>query len=985
MPVEPPQSPLIIFIKNRHAVYYGKICELREVIEGWLAYVQATFPHFTRHTIQHSDEIVLQISNLLFRDEEPSEPIVRLSGVEAYILVASAYLHDAGMVISDKEKMELLASREWKEWTSGEGGGAKRWAEIQQFRTSIEVPDQPTRTFLADVETRHLIGEYVRARHHIRAGRLIELHNEQLGRFAFGDHMLQQAIANVCVGHGLWHHELEDNDRYSDLRDIRGEKVNIRFTAILLRLGDLLDMSVERACPLLLNAASPLPSDSLAHWTQYQRLMHRSITPDQIEITAECNTQDEHRVLQDWCQWIVKEVQNAKLIMPKTRRHSGWRIPDATIEGANPTIKIRPSAGATYIPSDWTLKFDEQAIFERLISDLYDNPLVFIRELIQNALDATRCKMYADLSQEGLEVPDYPTQVNEEYRNRYPVKITLRIEEVLNPSSQEFEKRQVLEIEDYGLGMDEEIIEKYFLQIGRSYYSSEDFRRKFRFTPTSRFGMGFLSVFAVSEKVVVETNKPSSDKYNGPIRFKLTGLRNYLLREQGEREQPGTRIQIHLREPMKLGELTSFISDSCKRVEFPLIVNEIGVETTITAERPEIFIYEKQVVTNENAKFAVRAFPVNRPGIEGELYVFAAIDERGESWGDWGWATYFYPQEHPLAIAPQFPANLICLHGIALDEKSRQQSGPIAMRIDYRNNRLRPTLSRSSAQKQRGEEGGLDPEIESRWEEILREHLTTSPWGSSEDSWWYKQILAEKIPLPTFWAAEPGTIRIYIEGVPQLLSLNELLLIDTLTVAMNPGDEYTSESKRNSSEDPSMPTWDSVLPGISHLDFPRISSKQRKAIFRNRYVSYVRWLSSGNLAIDWTLHTGEKEWFYSQDLLYPIILAELPYSETIGASIHHITEYGSEGTLINQNNPFVQWLVKVKTACEQNQYGLTKEQFQQLISKLHSVLMNRGNEYWFKHLVHYISKWREIPGLPITLYPPDIELTQEMFVLRPKA
>jgi molecular chaperone HtpG len=982
MPVEPPRSPLISFIQDRHKLYYGKICELREVAEGWLSYVQNTFPHFTRHSIQHSDEIVLQISNLLFRDAIPSEPIVQLSGVEAYILVASAYLHDAGMVTSDKEKMEILDSREWREWTSGTGGGAKRWNEIQQFKARTDVADQPTRIFLADVETRHLVSEFVRARHHIRAGRLIELHQEQLGRFAFGDQILQRAIADVCVGHGLRHHELEDSDRFPDLRDIRGEKANIRFTAILLRLGDLLDMSVERACPLLLNAASPLPPDSLAHWTQYRRLMHRSISPDRIEITAECDTQDEHRVLQDWCQWIVEEVKNAKLTMPKARRHGNWMIPDAAMSGADPTIKIRPSKEATYVPSDWTLKFDETAIFELLVGDLYENPLTFIRELIQNALDATRCKMYSDLIREGQERPDYPTQVNEEYRTHYPVKITLRVAEVLNRLSKEMENRHVLEIEDFGIGMDEEIIEKYFLQIGRSYYTSEDFRRKFPFIPTSRFGIGFLSVFAASEQVLVETNKPDSENYDGPIRLQLTGPRNYLLRERGDRDRPGTRIQVHLRELMKPNELTDLVSGWCKRVEFPLILNDLGTETTITAERPEMFTYEQPVVTNENAKFAVRAFPVNRPGIEGELYVFAAIDERGESWGTWGWAKYDYPQQHPLAAEPKFPANLICLHGISINEK--QGTGTTAVRLDYRNNKLNPTLSRSSTKAWASARGFSDPEIESRWAEILKEHLTTSKWGTSEDSWWYKQILAGQLPLPHFWAEEPGTIRVYKGSTPQLLSLNDLLLINTITVAMNPGDEYTPESQRGSEKAPAMPEWDGIVPGISHKDFPYISSQHRKAIFRNRYVSRVRWLPSRHLAVDWTLHRGEQEWFYREDLLYPIILAELPYSKTIGGSIHYVTEYGSETSLINQNNAFVQWVIKVKDACLQNQHSLAKEQLHQLISKLHNVLLYRGEEYWLKHLLHYVSNWREIPGLPAALYPPDTELKKEMFVLMPK-
>ncbi|HEX8249239.1 MAG TPA: hypothetical protein VF599_13765 [Pyrinomonadaceae bacterium] len=107
---KPPDSNLIEFIEKKHPEYYGKICELREAIEGWLSYIPQTFPHYTRHTIRHSDKIIAQISDLLFKNDDATQPIVRLSGVEAYILVAAAYLHDAGMVTSDKEKGEILTS-----------------------------------------------------------------------------------------------------------------------------------------------------------------------------------------------------------------------------------------------------------------------------------------------------------------------------------------------------------------------------------------------------------------------------------------------------------------------------------------------------------------------------------------------------------------------------------------------------------------------------------------------------------------------------------------------------------------------------------------------------------------------------------------------------------------------------------------------------------------------------------------------------------
>ncbi len=426
MSIQPQDTGLLAYIRDRSPLYYGKILELREAVQAWLAYVPQTFPHYTRHTVQHSDELVLQASKLLFTEDDPSRPVIALSAVEGYVLVAAAYLHDVGMVAADREKAEILASETWQRWTTGEGGGANRWREIQALRTAAEPADDSLRHFLADIQVRFLIAEFVRRAHHIRAADVIQQHQASLGRFALDDPVLQRTVSDICVAHGLRQHELEDNERYPLLRDIQGQATNVRLVATLLRLADLLDMSHDRACPMLLNAACPLPSDSYAHWTQYQRISHRVTSPDRIEITAECENQNEHRVLHDWCQWIVDEVQAARLATARFIRHKDWLPPVASLEGANPSIKVRPLLGATYVPSTWVFELDRDTVFERLIHDVYANPSVFLRELVQNALDANRCQMYSDLRESGVEPPDFSTQVNADFRALFPVKVALR-------------------------------------------------------------------------------------------------------------------------------------------------------------------------------------------------------------------------------------------------------------------------------------------------------------------------------------------------------------------------------------------------------------------------------------------------------------------------------------------------------------------------------------------------------------------------------
>lgn len=968
MNVEPHKTALMSYLKSLNEVYFGKVLELREAVTGWLAYIPETFPHYTRHTVQHSDEIVRQVSKLLFKNDDPAQPAIRLSAAEAYVLIAAAYLHDSGMVSPDKEKLEIITSnQEWKNWTTGEGGGAKRWREIEKLRQGPVPADETTRHFIADLQTRFLIAEFIRRSHHLRAADVIRQHQSPLGRFAFDDPIMQRTIADVCVAHGLRTHELEDREKYPDRRDIQGYAVNVRLLAILLRLGDLLDMSYDRACPLLLNAANPLPADSYAHWTQYQRLTHRATSPDKIEITAECETQEEHRVLQDWCQWIVEEVSQAEILMSRVELHHAWQPPVATMDKPEASIKIRPAAGANYVPSKWTFELDHEAVLNLLIRDIYEDPLTFIRELIQNALDANRSQMYLDLVKDGIPPPEYPTQVDEERRQRYPVRVSLETRQVPNELSGEVEERQAVIVDDSGIGMDEEIIKRYFLQVGRSYYTTEEFRRNFGFIPTSRFGIGFLSVFAASDRIVVQTYKPSSPKHDEPLRLTLTGTRNYLLTEKGNRRASGTRIEVLLSDPIPQEKLTELVTGWCRRVEFPIFLDDLGLQQTVVAERPEQFTAEVPDVTEEGAKFVVRAFPVNRPGIEGEFYVFARVSEDGEFWFRYSYEREEYLRNHPQASLPILPFDLICLHGIKLDPLDRWPYADMRReRLDYRGNKFNLTLSRQSRRSRYREP---DPEIESRWEEILREHLSESRYATSADSWKYKQSLVDSYPLDSLWDSLPGMIPVHVNGEVKFLSLKEVQAMPVISIAISPEPlEVRSDDGERDSIDI---TGESTL--IIKDDFKLLSNSHNYSLIGNRPLTNARWLSRNILVLDWTLPSEKIKPLYSG-----VRFVKLPCPTIIGLPPRL---FGSHLIyLINDDHAFAQWLKNVKVACNQQQGSLRSEQFDRL---MRVTCLTCENPYQnMEKLNKHLAGWLEIPDLSPELYPPLTEVTPEMFQLK---
>ena len=968
------QLPLMAHLKSLDDMYYGKIFELRNEVQEWLSYIPGTFPHYTRHSIKHSDEIVIQVSKLLFKDDT-SPSCIRLSAAEIYILIAAAYLHDSGMVAADKEKLEILTSNtEWKNWTSGEGGGARRWREIEEIRNGLSGLDQSARNFVADLQTRYLLAEFIRRIHHLRAADVIKQFQDHLGRFAFGDPMMQATIADICIAHGLQHYELEDREKYPERRDIQGYSVNVRLLAILLRLGDLLDMSYDRACPLLMNAANPLPADSIAHWTQYQRIKQRATTPDIIEIIAECQTQEEHRVLQDWCQWIVDEVRHARVLINRSELYRDWQPPAAILEGPSATIKIRPASNATYIPAKWTFEFDHTAVIQLLMRDVYSSPLVFIRELIQNALDANRCQMYMDLAAQGEKLPDYPTQVNDNHRRHYPVEITLESRHVLNEMSNETEERQVLIIEDNGIGMDNEIIKRYFLQIGRSYYMTDEFRRKFPFAPTSRFGVGFLSVFAVSDNVVVETYKPSSPSQDGPVRLTLTGPRNYLLTEVSSRRRSGTKVEVLLREPLEKGEITKLISQWCPRVELSIVINDMGLKTTIVAEKPEQFITETPSIIEQGAKFVIRAFPINRPGIEGELYLFAEVNEIGERWDRWTYAKEYYLRNHPQATIPELPGNLVCLHGIFVSSRhlfERAYTNHMRARIDYRSNKFIPELSRETTI---GSDLASTTELISRYEEILNDHLASSPFATSEESWKYKNSLARYFQISSFWHTIPGMIPINTEGNTQYLSSRDVQDLPVITTIFSMKSIYNRFTEDKS--DYIFPLEDIKTPIISGKDLRYIARSLNLEIFKNRSPLNFRLISNKYISFDWVAPVPENHLYLAGPLRKVNLLAELPE----GLIAIHLDSLGDGYNLLNINHPFIKWLRNVSGACMHGEYELRADSFDIVLNSIDQLA-----EYTLlsqtKDIEKYLESWLQIPNLPAELYPPFTKFTANMFML----
>jgi len=169
------------------------------------------------------------------------------------------------------------------------------------------------------------------------------------------------------------------------------------------------------------------------------------------------------------------------------------------------------------------LQIHSENIFPIIKKWLYTDKEIFIRELVSNSCDALyKLKI---LNEKGI------TDVNES---------TFRIDVNLDKD------KKTIVVQDTGIGMTEEEVEKYIAQIAFS--GAEEFVEKHK-TKEERdeiighFGLGFYSAYMVANDV--EIDSLSYQEGAKPAYWKCDGSSDYELKE-GTKQERGTKITLHV-------------------------------------------------------------------------------------------------------------------------------------------------------------------------------------------------------------------------------------------------------------------------------------------------------------------------------------------------------------------------------------------------------------------------------------------------------
>lgn len=167
---------------------------------------------------------------------------------------------------------------------------------------------------------------------------------------------------------------------------------------------------------------------------------------------------------------------------------------------------------------------------------LYPEPYTFVRELIQNSVDAC---------------------------NRVRIKQThIKLRIILNINS----KENFIEVTDEGDGMTKSIIKNHFSVIGKSI--SQEFNDSTgNFNLISQFGIGFISTFIVAEKVIINTKNDDDKQIMFEINDVFKGF-NYIKPSNDDvMMKSGTTIRVYLKKGYDARSALQHVGIYCRHIE----------------------------------------------------------------------------------------------------------------------------------------------------------------------------------------------------------------------------------------------------------------------------------------------------------------------------------------------------------------------------------------------------------------------------------
>ena len=213
---------------------------------------------------------------------------------------------------------------------------------------------------------------------------------------------------------------------------------------------------------------------------------------------------------------------------------------------------------------------------------LYSDKDIFLREIVANGIDAiTKFKKLVEMGEA------------ESDNSEYCIKISLD------------KDAKTLSVEDNGIGMTADEVEKYITQIAFS--GAADFLSNYEKANgdgiIGHFGLGFYSAYMVSENIEIFTKSYQKDAEG--VRWESDGESVYTL-EEYKKEDRGTKIVMHISEDEKEfldeGRIRSLIDKYCSFMPYNIYFNFTGKDDKPLNDTYPLYLKDPKECTEEEYK-----------------------------------------------------------------------------------------------------------------------------------------------------------------------------------------------------------------------------------------------------------------------------------------------------------------------------------------------------------------------------------------------
>lgn len=460
------------------------------------------FPHFSKHNKSHSETILNNIVNVLGKNV-----IEQLSSTDLWLILESAYCHDLGMVITVEMINAALQDGSFLKYFRSVL--ADPFHEMYKYAAFYAIKDgklvlkQNDFSLMMYDSVRFLMSDYFRSRHADNSLKAIANTDSVLALDlpkAIVPTRLISMMGAVCRSHTLNFNEVMSLPQVEN--GIATDMAHPRFVACLLRLGDILDIDNNRFSDVFMKTISEMPELSQLHKDKHLSITHLRIDSKYIEVNAKCKSPRVAKVTKDWFSWIKEEVNNQTL---------RWNtiVPDdiscylPTISHLDIEIEGYDNLSTIEMPQ---FTIDVNKALELLQGkNFYKDPFDSIRELLQNAVDSTLLKLYelyknTEVVRNGINVSFLNAA------KQFPIHVEVRRDS--NGIIQ-------VSISDKGLGISKQQL-KFLSNTGSSSKNvlKQDIIRNMPewMRPSGVFGIGFQSIFLLTDRVDIETKDFFTDE-----------------------------------------------------------------------------------------------------------------------------------------------------------------------------------------------------------------------------------------------------------------------------------------------------------------------------------------------------------------------------------------------------------------------------------------------------------------------------------------